>query len=737
MRYLSLKSICFLFLVIELFFWSCKKEEELSTPIIRIESFSINTTSLNLEEGMTDTLHVQILPASATYQTCHWSSTDTTIAQVKDGAISAKKAGSATVTARIKQENKEVKCEIKVTARPIPVTGVQLNTNEVHLKIAQKSEKIAVSILPKNATNKEYTWHSSDSTIAIVEEDCIIGVASGEAEIWASTQDGNFKGICKVLISANYIPVESIQLTPSSIEIQEGEQTSPLQVHILPKDATSNSPRWHSSDTTVVRVKNGILSALKPGKATIFACIEQDDKEAQCEVTVTARPVSVTGIQLNMKEVRLKPSQKSEKIIVSILPENATNKEYTWHSSNSEIAIVEENCIIGVASGEADIWASTQDGNFKGVCKVFIEKEQIAVKGISLNKSYLRMTVGQTPETLIATVIPENASNKEVVWHSSNENVARIYNQQVQVLSQGTAEISATTLDGNFRASCTVDVEEKRISGGGFLLPGVSIDNGWFDVNKIWDKEDKLLCWAAAASNIIDWWQSGIPAHKRPSKAPFGPTLDQDGNSVPTGNSHKGQSQVFLNFRNHSSNNSGDITKGLNWFFTNTNYLPGEGSIPQGGYYQDIFKNQKVARLESVVRNSKEEAITFIKNLLTEAVSKGYGIGLSYGTRSGGHALTCWGYELGDNQITKLPTEDDLMVKPENLTSQNGDRMITHLYCTDSDDGPGGMIKRPKSLFRAALMYNDNGTISFVDSATRKQLAVITILQIPYGVVSW
>lgn len=92
----------------------------------------------------------------------------------------------------------------------------------------------------------------------------------------------------------------------------------------------------------------------------------------------------------------------------------------------------------------------------------------VPVTGVSLNKTSLTFNEGDSGEKLIATVQPENASNKDVSWSSSNENVATVNNQGlVTPVSQGTATITVTTEDGGFTAQCTVTVNKKNSGGGG------------------------------------------------------------------------------------------------------------------------------------------------------------------------------------------------------------------------------------------------------------------------------
>ena len=102
------------------------------------------------------------------------------------------------------------------------------------------------------------------------------------------------------------------------------------------------------------------------------------------------------------------------------------------------------------ASGYATIWS------IKFTVEIVVGPT--AVTGVSLNKEVLALT-NESSETLVATVEPENADNKNVTWFSSNESVAAVNeNGLVEGVSAGSAIITVTTEDGGYTATCSVSV---------------------------------------------------------------------------------------------------------------------------------------------------------------------------------------------------------------------------------------------------------------------------------------
>ncbi len=89
-----------------------------------------------------------------------------------------------------------------------------------------------------------------------------------------------------------------------------------------------------------------------------------------------------------------------------------------------------------------------------------IEPDPVAVESVALDKTEISITEGETA-TLTATVSPEDATDKSVLWASSNEAVATVADGVVTAVAEGTAKITVTTVDGEKTAECVVTVTKK------------------------------------------------------------------------------------------------------------------------------------------------------------------------------------------------------------------------------------------------------------------------------------
>ena len=257
------------------------------------------------------------------------------------------------------------------------------------------------------------------------------------------------------------VDVEKVSLNKSATTLTEGESET-LTATITPSNATGDKTvKWSSSNEAVAAVdSNGKVTAKKAGTAVITAT-SSNGKTAGCTVTVKQKEIAITGISLNKSTTSLTEGE-SETLTATITPSNATgDKTVKWSSSNEAVAAVDSNGkVTAKKAGTAVITATSSNGKTAG-CTVTVKQKEIAITGISLNKSTTSLTEGES-ETLTATITPSNATgDKTVKWSSSNEAVAAVdSNGKVTAKKAGTAVITATSSNGK-SASCTVTVKQK------------------------------------------------------------------------------------------------------------------------------------------------------------------------------------------------------------------------------------------------------------------------------------
>ena len=265
---------------------------------IIVTSVSLDNTSLSLEIGESYTLVVTVSPSNATDKSITWSSTNSSVAAVSDGKVTAKSEGTTTITAEA-HNGKTASCTVTVN-EPAPevieVTSVSLNKTSLTLEIGE-SETLTATVLPSNATDKSVTWTSSDQAVATVVNGKITAVGSGIATITATASNGK-KASCTITViepAPEVIEVTSVSLNKTSLTLEIGESET-LTATVMPSNATDKSVTWTSSDLSVATVEDGKVTAIGSGIATITATTS-NGKMAICRVTVNAAVPEITQVE--------------------------------------------------------------------------------------------------------------------------------------------------------------------------------------------------------------------------------------------------------------------------------------------------------------------------------------------------------------------------------------------------------------------------------------------------------
>lgn len=184
------------------------------------------------------------------------------------------------------------------------------------------------------------------------------------------------------------------------------------------------------------------------------------------------------GITLEQSSIKLSPGGTTT-LIATITPENAKDKSLTWVSSDSKIVTVDANGkVTALKEGVATITVTTNDGGFTATTKVTVSSDVIKVTGVTLNKTSLNLEPNESA-MLIATVQPNDAANKELIWVSSDPKVVAVDgNGKVTSLKDGTAIITVTTKDGSYVATCTVNVKTVKVTGIRVSNESVTVKEG-------------------------------------------------------------------------------------------------------------------------------------------------------------------------------------------------------------------------------------------------------------------
>ena len=272
----------------------------------------------------------------------------------------------------------------------------------------------------------------------------IHGVVGTYAETFANNNSIPFAALSN--------PATGIKLSSNELKLSIGD-TEQLTASIIPSDSMDELT-WTSTDDDVVTVDaDGNIEAIASGNASIIAMAGNVIEICKIEVYK-----AVTEVYLNYDNYEGTVGDTFD-LIATVYPEDATTKTVKWTSSNSDVASVDENGTVKLNGfGTADITVTTDDMNKSSTCTVTVKA--VGVTGVTLSDKKIEIDSG-AKYTLVATVSPDNAENKDVTWTSSNPGIATVDGGVVTGVSEGTTIIIVKTVDGSKTASCTVKVSNK------------------------------------------------------------------------------------------------------------------------------------------------------------------------------------------------------------------------------------------------------------------------------------
>ena len=314
----------------------------------------------------------------------------------------------------------------------------------------------------------------------------------------SSVKNPEAKAICTVSV---YEHTTGVNISDDNIVVCINE-TKQLTANTLPLGTTDNEVTWASSDEEIATVDvNGKVTGVKPGSCIIKATTVDGGFEAQCNVTVVQLAETIT---LNKESTSLIVG-KTETLTANILPDNTTDKTILWSSSNINVATVDANGMITAKkAGECTITAtSLSNPNVTATCKVTIIQP---VTGITLNKTTIEISELGEQNQLVATISPEDATEKSVTWSSTNNQICSVSATGiVTATGAGTAIVTATTVDGGLTANCVVKVLQ-HVDGLNLNKTATSLKVG--ESEKLQptitpsNADNKKVIWTSSDSNV-------------------------------------------------------------------------------------------------------------------------------------------------------------------------------------------------------------------------------------------
>ncbi len=374
--------------------------------------------------------------------------------------------------------------DVRIIKSPM-VEMTDMNIVEENITMKGDEEFIlSPEFTPANASISFIQWSSEYDSVATVNSDGQI-MTSGGGQTWLYAEAMPWGLKDSVLLTVEEVPLAGISFMEEQFTISSDE-TVELDLIFDPAKPANHKIDWYSSNNAVATVDNeGIVTGVAGGKANIFAISDFRGFKAVAEIEVISEYTTLQGISLNSTEETIEVGGAPASLQVIFDPPNATEQGITWSSEDESIATVDSTGkVTAVGNGTVDIIATSVEGNYTATAAITVITR---VRKVSLNTREESLVEGETYQ-LVATIIPETASNPNVTWASEDETVVTVDNTGlVTAVGPGEAAVSVTTEDKGLqiKANFTViptSVEDYN-STGLILYPNPAGERIYFESN--------------------------------------------------------------------------------------------------------------------------------------------------------------------------------------------------------------------------------------------------------------
>ena len=316
---------------------------------------------------------------------------------------------------------------------PVAVTGVSL-IETATVKVGE-SEVLSPDIAPNTATNKSVSWTTSDENIATVSNGRVTGVAVGNATITVTTQDGNFTATCEVTViedaatdNVDIINSEFINIGASYTGWSNKKGASGAIYAGYSYKGTSDCVQMNSTKSS------GIVSSDSPGKISkVTLDWLETNSNSNKKVDIYGSNDAYTGAS----------------DLYSNLTSGTKVGTLTYGDASTELTIDGDYTYVGIRPADGALYLNSITFEWA-----------IPVTSIEMDIDSLEFDLaGENSATLTATFTPSNATNTNIIWHTSDPNVVTVdENGVVTAVGVGEAEVIAVAEDGQYETYCNINV---------------------------------------------------------------------------------------------------------------------------------------------------------------------------------------------------------------------------------------------------------------------------------------
>lgn len=415
---------------------------------IEISNLELNPNQIDkLEIGDTVRLDPIVEPAGLKPKEFNWESDNTSVATVENGIVTAIAEGNTQIKATSHADNGG-----KVATTSVEVVAKTENLIDngsfeiVNSKGIPEGYKIWIaSGNPINQTVSDSSYRGNNSFYIEASNKARMALSMNEG---IAVSSGTYRASVYVK-NQNILSTYGIRMRVN----MEKEDGSKEQIYSKSKNSDTNG--WKELEFIFDTPNN-----VKTIQVELFfedgigkTWLDNLKLESWKNISKLELPAS--------KEISLPDGAGQQKLELTVTPPDAPLHNLIWNTTDDKVVAVDNGGnIIPKKAGQATITVMTSDGKIKSECLITVTGKlpDNPITAINFDRNTLNLNVGRS-EKIIATVLPENTTDAELVWESSNEAIATVVDGRVTAKSAGTVNISAKSAN-EISAVCDVNVSQ-------------------------------------------------------------------------------------------------------------------------------------------------------------------------------------------------------------------------------------------------------------------------------------
>lgn len=441
-----------------------------ATCIVKVEAavdgFTINpnsTQTLLPGEHLTVVANIKQTVSVAPLM---WMSSNTSVFTVeaaadgKSAILTARAGGTATLTV-LNPLNEQYQT-LDVIVR-VPISNISFSKAEISAGMYKGGYNMRseVKYTPNNATDTALTWSSSDTSVAVVDQDGYVTFKSPGytlISVYPTYNPYNVMASCRftVIGTPDKIKLSATDVTlnvkeSKVVEVDYEPENSVTELTFTPNDEGLVTITYDETRKVIT------LVGQKPGSTNINI-VSTEGLILNLKVTVKQK---ATAVAIQPKSLTVLTGS-SEQLRATLTPATSTDS-IVWRSYNTSIATVDVNGVVrGVKAGTTFIEASAYDGKDRDTLDVIQVTVLDGIKGITQDEARKSVYVGSSI-SLVPIFTPDTAYNKEMKWEVQDSGIAKvepddISNAKVTGVKVGTTMVIGTSVEGGHRISYLIDV---------------------------------------------------------------------------------------------------------------------------------------------------------------------------------------------------------------------------------------------------------------------------------------